>query len=152
ANANGAMVELVKDFPAGTTKNTVTISSKLFITTASSTRGMHFNRLVFTHSSVANSNVFPYLTAGNQVAIGELECTDDTAPNGCNYAQGTGAAITPNQWHDIAFTADFTSTPALLTIMLDGAVAIQEHTLSGATNGTLEAQAAAAFVDAQNDP
>ena len=66
---------------------------------------------------------------------------------GCNYKQGATASIARNQWHDIAFTVDFTASPTLLTLMLDGSVAIQEHSLSGATNGALEVQAAAAFVD-----
>ena len=139
-----ATVDLIKN--VGAIQSKATISSRLFLSAVSASGGIHFNLLTFTHSAVANSNVFPYLT-GNQLSIGELECSD---VSGCHYAQGESTTVSLNAWHDISFTADFTTAPASLTIVLDGKAVIEETTQSGATKGTLEVQAAAAFVDANH--
>lgn len=143
-----ATVDLTKDL--GTTKSSASITSRLLIAAVSSTGGMHLNALVFTRGQGASSTIFPYLT-GSSITIGELEC-DPSIPGGCTYSQASVVKpLTLNAWHDVGFSVDFTTTPATLTLVVDGAVTIQEDSDPHAATGPLQAQAAAAYVDAPHD-
>jgi hypothetical protein len=138
-------VDLVKNIPASPTKASIT--SRLFLTTVSAIHGMHFNVLVFSRGQGKSSTIFPYFNGSNNLTVGELEC-DPSITGGCSYSQATVAkTLSLGAWHDIAFSVDFTVTPARLTLVVDSAVAIQESADPHAATGAMQAQAGAAYLD-----
>jgi hypothetical protein len=148
AGTAGAMAALVND-PKVVISQQVTMRSAMLLGATPTMGAFNANEVSFQYQDAdggyVTSSIFPLIN-GPGILIAEVKCAAS-----CNYDQSTTSLpFAPGQWHQLSFTVDFQTTPATLTLTVDGNMPLKMQSAVDVRPGTLEFEGAAAVVDAPN--